>query len=228
MGEELSAQVRVESDTVRGNLGETICLPITIEADESSSFTMKGKIILENPTLFYPEEFTSNHDIEYNFERSNDTLCYFTLYFSGSQGEKVTINLCGEALAGNDSICYVEFRDVRLNNEEISSFRGKIIAKNTGVDLFYIRFMNMKHPCPNPAARGQEIVFQYRIDKETYIKVFIYDIAGNLLHFEIFNDVPPGWHDYKFVPDHRLSSGCYWIMIRSNFGGGKKKFMIVK
>ncbi len=229
------SESQIVKDTLRGTVGEELCINFSLLNDTTiigSSMTFRGKFKLSNPTVFYPENLVKNdkHTIaEATIKRFNDSIYTFSIIMNdiAVSDKFIGFSLCGEALAGSDSICVVYFTDDTLNDYDYDNFKCVIITKSIGTPLPYIRFATLEQNYPNPVPGGISTKWFYRIDKTSEIVFSVIDYLGRETVVEKLNEQPEGINEFSLVPSLFFISGLYWLKMTTNSGSVIKPFIIL-
>ena len=230
------------SDTARANVSEYISLPlnISVEGANVKQISITGEFKLSNPTVFYPEYFEINDSVgnlygavieNYKLERHNDSMYSFELnigFENGQDSPEILVCHCGEALAGSDSICYVDYYDVQINSEGIPGTTGTIIIQSIGPPLPYVRFARLERNYPNPIGRGETTKWVYRIDKKSRVRFYLFDSAGQEKQIGDFPGMEIGIHEFNYTPDYTMCTGSYILLMVTNSGTEMDNFIILK
>lgn len=232
------------SDTARAYIGGDLArLPITVSTDDSASyrsFEISGYFKLSNPTVFYPENFAivdtlgqvDNIDLHnVNLLRLNDSIYEFKIFLSfhgQAQDYSTYLYLDGTALAGSDSICLVYFDSLVVNNKPNDAAIGTVITESIGTPLPYVRFAVLEPNYPNPVNIGQTTSWAYKIDKNSDVKFYIYDNAGQRKQIGYYPNQSKGVHVFKYTPEFYMCAGGYLIVMETNSGVQTDHFMIIK
>jgi len=231
----LNLQSQIYSDTARGEVGDEIIVNINIPDSISATGinSISGKIFITNPTVFYPDSLSSGNNIIINnneLVRQNDSVWNFNIEIQKPQDSisEVIVKLCGEALAGTDSLCTLRFSDVIMNNFPINDFNAIVITNTSGTPLPYIRFAKLDQNFPNPVPGGSSTKWHYIIDKPSIVEFYIVDYRGKETFLTNLGEQANGIHEYIFTPELGFSSGLYWMKLKTNTGESLVPFIIAK
>jgi hypothetical protein len=226
------AQLYVEDKEF--DLGSYDCLWISSDDSTINSFRnleIRGKFKLSDQYLFYPERFISSENYvltEQSLLKVNDSLYSFNIDLSiieDNPFSDILFYLCGYALAGRDSICYLEFSDFTINDKIIDDFNGKIIIKTENNSIPYIRMPQLK-VLENPVSTT-EIMLEAVLWQDSDVSFFVYDIEGRLMDLEKFEGINAGKRQFNINIGH-LSSGVYIIIMRTDHGSSSERFLLHK
>lgn len=223
------------ADTLNIVVGQRHCMEIRLANDGTiinTQGSISGTILLDNPTMFYIDSIASSSLAEiYNFSvsRQNDSTINFIFdYTLTNKANILTFSLCGLALAGNDSICKINFNSfypLKYNFENID-----ITLKSTtiGAELPYIRMPILWNNHPNPVVPFQTTTWEYRIDEQQIIIFKIFDFQGKMISEFDQGTMKKGTHEFKFTPNYYFSSGVYFIQMETEKFKLTQNFMIIK
>lgn len=226
VGENLFAQVAL--DTARGDIGERVRVPFILSAPVGH-LVLRGHLQLSNPTVFYPEGFLvagAHTALTSRILRLTDSTFTFELEMSGSPAG-VVCYLSGEALAGSDSVCMVQLSAMEANGEAWPDTAGLIIVNSIGTPLPYARFARLEQNYPNPAICGLPTTWAYRIDKQSSVRLVLYDIGGRTLEDFDLGERDKGIHIFSFTPPVGTATGVYWARLITNSGEFIQPFIVV-
>lgn len=216
--------------TVRGLVGEKNEIAILAKADSisfSGDVELKGTLILSNPTIFYPEVFVAAHgtqSVAQNLMRQNDSEYQFSITLRCTQSMRcdTLVRLRGEILAASDSVT-----DVRLVNMTLTDSRGRRMIPSTfatltigsiGTPLPIIRRPSLKQSYPNPAVRGNDMTWEYRIDEPSDIIFRLYTALGQEVIRLERQKQSRGVHKETWTPQSPLPAGVYYVRFSSSSG----------
>ncbi len=223
-----------------GIKGEYTNLRIEFADIGSDYLIISGELLLKNPTIFLPEYFTEYSNcsiisssisrVEYqNSPGVNDSLYKFELNLKiNNQNENVQILLNGECLAGSDTITNILFRNIIINDSLQNDKLATLTTFNISPIDNYVRFPNVYNIFPNPVNAGETLYFDFFIDKNSDMKVFIYNTEGKARLVENIKDVRKGTQRYSYDIPEEMAAGMYYIIIEANTGSAYKKFMVAK
>lgn len=223
---------QIYTDTARGEVGDEIFININIpdSISDLGKNNLSGKILISNPTVFYPDSISNA--IDYYLKKDTvinnfDTVWYFNIEFNNiiDSTSETVIKLFGEAIAGTDSICILKFTEVKLNDISINDFDATIITHTSGTPLPYIRFAKLY---PNPVEGSNSIKWHYIIDKPSIVEFYILDYRAKETFLINLGLQSTGIHEFIFTPEMGFSSGLYWMKLKTNTGESVAPFMIVK
>jgi hypothetical protein len=222
----LSAQLVL--DTARGMVGERVQVPFALSAPVES-LVLRGELKLSNPTVFYPETFLAvkpGMSLLSRITRLTDSTYTFELTLHSAPAG-VICYLGGEALAGSDSICSVQLSALEANGERWPDTTGIIIVTSIGTPLPYSRFARLEPNYPNPAHRGLATTWAYRIDKQSVVRLVLYDTVGRTLEDFDLGERSKGIHVFAFTPPVSMATGLYWARLITNSGEFAQPFVVV-
>jgi hypothetical protein len=223
-----SSPIRLQ--TVRGLVGEKNDIAILAKADSisfSGDIILKGQLLLSNPTVFYPEKWLAAQGTQLfdsTRTRVDDSKYEFSISIRCTQGIScdTLVRLRGEILAASDSVT-----DVRLVNMTLTDSRGRRTIPSTfatltigsiGTPLPIIRRPSLKQSYPNPAVRGNDMTWEYRIDEPSDITFRLYTALGQeVIRLERQNQ-QRGVHKETWTPLSPLSAGVYYVRFSSSSG----------
>lgn len=222
----------VKIDTAYGNVGDNTGINISVNEINSDEINISVRFTIENPTVFYPETAiisNSNNSVDisilkhdrfnYSFEISD-----FKMY----ESREFSIVIDGILLAGNDSICRVNFHDCILNDSIFIIPNGVVKSDNGFIPLPYIRYSKIYQNYPNPVFSGNKTIFKYNVDKETYVELIMSDNNGKVINRWDFDSVEKGEHEFEFIPGLELSAGSYTMSLNTITGQTNIKFIVIK
>ncbi|MES2764909.1 MAG: T9SS type A sorting domain-containing protein [Bacteroidota bacterium] len=208
-----------QSDTAHGIVGEKVELRLIVDKPDEEIVKISGQFLLSNPTVFYPEEFLKADSVV--LKRENDSV------YSFSFSARDTIFLKGEALAGSDSVCEISFKNVTIDGIAVSDFKGIIITESIGAPLPYIRPATLIEGFPNPASRGQEITWAYRLDKTSNVTFGFYTLLGKEILLKDLGEQTATIHTFSIIPDVNFAAGVYWVRLFTNSGEALQQMMVI-
>ncbi|OGU41411.1 MAG: hypothetical protein A2X61_13165 [Ignavibacteria bacterium GWB2_35_12] len=228
------SQSQIKADTSRGEVGDEILINIIIPDSITATGinSLNGKILITNPTVFYPDSISNASDyflIKDDVFNNNDNVWNFEIEFEkglDSSGE-INIHLYGEALAGTDSICILKFRNVKLNDIDINDFDAVVITHTSGTPLPYIRFAKLVNYYSNNEESFPSI-WHYLIDKPSIVEFYLIDVRGKETFLVNLGEQSEGIHEYIFTLEMGFSSGLYLMKLKTNTGESVVPFIISK
>jgi len=229
-----AAQLIVES--ARGNVGQEVRVVVRLNGLQGGGQAIcAGKIALGNSTVFYPERFVApagDSMIGFSLRPVTDSLYDFSLTLLNASnprasGDTLAI-LTGEALAGSDSLCTLDLREVIVNGSPVGSASSRIVTTSIGPPLPYVRFATLEQNYPNPIRRGQSTTWGYRIDKPSDVRFVIYTSLGQELDVIHLGLQGVGPHIFTYLPGITTPSGVYWARLVTSTGSAEKPFHIVR
>ncbi len=226
------------ADIVRGVVGEELAIPILVGEGVMTGDTviLQGSFKLGDATVFFPFRFDAPErdtipewdiitltDSTYTFtvtihrsdvpnNEENDTLCY----------------LAGEALAGADSICSLQFTNLLIDGQSVNDATGTIITESIGTPFPYVRFATLEPGYPNPIFPGTEVTWGYRIDKTSDVTFIIYNDIGEEMVHDDLGMIEHGVHLYRYTPGKEFASGVYFIRMKTNSGEASETLHILR
>ncbi len=219
----------------KGNVGDTICNNIAIESDSNidNSILLECNFELSNPLVFYPQVLIGNSNFEISrseLTRENDSIYSLLIEIKPNniENKKINIGLCGELLAGNDSICIVSFYNVKLNNSKIGDFDIKINSNNIGSKFPYLRFAKIQQNAPNPVYAGNITKWAYTVDIAQDINFLVYDLLGRIIFQEKKRIDSPGTHFYYLMIDKLTYAGVYYFKLNGEYSKAGRYFSVIK
>ena len=221
----------IQSSNARAIVGETCHLPIIITVGNSATISVKGNFKLSNSTVFYPEGFSvttvTDSLLSQSLQRTNDSMySYNVVLLSKSTDTTHYLHLTGEALAGSDSVCIIQFDSTICNTQAIPKFSGTILSTSIGTPFPYVRFASLEVGYPNPSPKFKTITWAYRTDKESDITFTIFDLLGRRIKEERIIKQTLGVHLYSIIPDLEFPTGVYTIRMTTNSGNALQRFVI--
>lgn len=221
------------ADTVRSIVGDRVCLSYKIEnLDEiiSDKVEIKGRITLSNASLFLPMELrVPNYDvIRYNINKLIDSIYLFRIEFNNSANplRSIDLHVCGECLAGSDTLSAVVIDQIIVNGQELLPL-GILLIVDLKSPYPYIRFARLENNYPNPVLKNQETIWNFKIDKPSDVKFKIYTAEGQFLMERSLGAMDRGSHYIAFIPDSRIASGMYLFFLETTSGKAFKRFIII-
>ncbi|TAL68427.1 MAG: hypothetical protein EPN82_10560 [Bacteroidetes bacterium] len=226
---------QIYSDTAIGEVGDELSVNINIPDSNTTFGTNKfsGTIFITNPTVFYPDTIISTLDFlitKNDLKRKSDSLWnfYIELQKTSDTTSGIKISLKGEALAGTDSVCTLDFSNIKLNNKPIKDFSILIITHTLGIPSSYYRFARLKQNFPNPIEEGGFTKWHYNLDKPSVVEFYIIDYRAKETFLINLGEQSYGIHEYIFEPGMGYTSGVYWMKLKTNSGESIQPFVIVK
>jgi len=215
-------------------LGKYDCLWISTNDSnikDLQDIIIDGYFKISNPYLFYPEQFDSPNNFkmtDYSLSKINDSIYTFNLVLSFVEDDPfsdILFYLCGYALAGNDSICDIDFTDIRINKQGIESFTGKINIITENHSIPYIRMPELNARI-NPVIAG-ELIFDAVLWQDSDLSFEVYDIIGNIKQLDNFSSIKTGENQFVLTTNE-LSSGIYNILMHTNHGTAMERVLLIK
>ena len=238
----LTASAQITVDTARGLVGEEVRLAVRTVADidataidSTGALMMRGSIHLSNPTVFYPERFTSSVGASirrYELRKLTDSTYVFEVVISFparrvASGDTLFM-LAGEALAGYDSVAVVRFDGVRATDGLSYDATGIVITRSIGTPMPYVRYATLEQGYPNPASRFQTVTWAFRLDKQSQVSFGIYNLHGELISDRDLGRLGPGIHIETFTIGFDVAGGTYVVHLRTETGNAWTWMTVVK
>ncbi len=231
----LICDVFISGTGSNGNVGDTICNSIIIQSENPLEKVMliEGIVQLSNPLVFYPLDMLADSDfeiIENNINRENDSIYKIRLKINikSKPVRELKINFCGELLAGNDSVCSVNFTNVQINFNSANDFEIDIKSYNLGSKFPYLRFARLLQNAPNPVTAGSNTNWTYTIDIPQNINFLVYNLVGKLMYEEKRKIESPGTHIYDLLIDNLTYPGIYYFILDGEYTRVGRSFVIIK
>jgi hypothetical protein len=221
-------------DDKQFDLGSYDCLWISSEDSIINSFKVleiRGRFKLSDQYLFYPERFISSENYvltDQSLFRVNDSLYSFNFDLTILEDDPfsdILFYLCGYALADRDSICFVKFYDISINDVTFEDFTGRIIIKTENGSIPYIRMPQLK-VLENPVS-ANEIMVEAILWQDSDVSFFVYDITGKLMNLDKYEGINAGKRQFNLNIGH-LSSGVYIIIMYTDHGSTSERFLLHK
>ena len=231
-----SAYAQLAIDPGFGLVGQEARIVIRLNGFAGgSTSTFTGQLKLGNATVFFPERFLAPRGdsvVGFSLRAITDSLYDFSFTLRNADSPRPSADtlalLTGEALAGSDSVCTLELRDVLLNGSPVGSAASRITTVSIGPPLPYIRFATLEQNYPNQIRRGQATTWGYRIDKPSDVRFIIYTLLGQELDIIQLGLKGIGPHVFTYTPGPTTPSGVYWARLVTNTGIAEKPFHIVR
>ncbi len=223
-----------------GLVGEKICITISFPDSIITGHTNAGAIVyisgdfhLSNPTVFYPENFTTSAGysmIDSSITRLSDSTYTFIISFRIDENiiDTVVFNFCGEALAGSDSVCILTFSGLALNNEPAQDFDATVRISTIAGTIPYIQFPRITNIYPNPAEAGESFIVQYYSYKKADIKFYLINVVRQEELIANFKSVEQGPSEFTYMTGQGFAAGAYWIIMITEMGFDFKGVIIIK
>lgn len=210
------------------NISMEIEIPSECLDDAEGGKSINGRILIENPTLFWPDSvIAGNGEISsYAFERLSDSVFNFTITFNDNLPVNFPVKFWGEVLAGNalETEILIQFI-TDCPSFQLHTFKLEIDDER-GL-MPYIRKAYFSDPYPCPAKPGQEVRMKFNIDYESPVFYGVYDNIGQRLYRDEA-DFTPGYNSILINTPSDISPGMYIIAVETKFDTVQKKFIIVK
>ncbi len=231
-----SLWAQVCSDTIYGKVGDEVKagLLLDLRPDDNGIIIVHGFFELSNPTVFFPDSISLQtpgriHLKNKELWQHNDSLYEFNIILDETDDAvEIDAQLFGELLAGRDTSCNVDFFDIYVNNIKSDDFYVSVRINEYIFLNPYIRPSIILDFYPQPVTPGKETTIVYNIDKNSDIKIYLIDVSGKMRLIKDCGLIISGKHNFVFVPDYDISSGAYYIMIKTNNGNIFQKFIIIK
>lgn len=220
------------SDTIYCKVGDTA--RYVFKQDQMKLFKgendIKGKIVLKPNTIAYPislEILSNDRIIPQVLNRDNDTSCSFHIIKNDLEDENAKLQISILALAGSDTICDMEFIDIK--SKEISKPQFNILFKNdlNGPIYPYIRFAKLLSIVPNPIKSYAISKWVFKIDLKSTVQLYVYNVLGQKELLKDYGMIEAGVYEYEFFPGIKFLSGMYYLYLNTSSGDDFKPFIIV-
>lgn len=194
---------------------------------------INGLVQVSNPTLFFIDSVVPKlPDVNYKYERienhsnNNSNYSYLLKIYLESKitAIKIRTRFYGEILAGNDSICSLDFKFTKLNGIPMEELNVKIAVENIGGPLPYLRFPYLRESRYNENNRN--ITWEYWFDQDSDVELTMYDIGGRARLLESYRNKRKGTYNFTFTPDYTTTAGLYFLMLTTNTGYAVRPFMV--
>lgn len=232
---ELTSKQLFYADTAKANLGDNLSIEVLFSNLPSENIIqIDGYFKLSNPTVFMATGINPSvfcHIDVIQFERQNDSIYYFDIELELMQEDllgKPAFILDGLSLAGSDTICTVEFFDLKYNGNNISQFNAIVIISSEYIPMRYSRFLNISNISPNPATIGNTMKVVFYIDIQTYVDIIVFDLSGRLFFLKKYSTLEKGAYNIDLLIDSNFSSGVYWVYVKGKSGVAWRKFVVFK
>lgn len=216
-------------------VGQNHCLNIRLTNDGTildAQGSITGKIILENPTMFFPDSLANSGLTEiynYSLTRENDSEYNFSFdYTLTNKANILEFSLCGLALAGNDSLSKIYIHNLTPIFYHFEDKEITLKSTSIGGELPYLRMPILWDIYPNPVRPIQEVTCKYRIDNTQHIIFKIFDFQGKMISEFDLGDVSRGTHNFTFMTNYYYSSGVYILQLETKKHKLNQKFLIIK
>jgi hypothetical protein len=196
-----------------------------IEYTITSNLQIENKIefnlSFDNPTLIYIDSIKIN-DAKLEIVRNN--------YILRCSSDKIPIGnldlmLFGTTLYGTDTLTYIKFSDVKIDNKDIDIEPIKVIVELEYGHL-YSRFARITKIYPNPTNRWNGFEIEYVIDSDCDVNIIIVNEVGkNLLELE-YKSHPKGIHKIFIDNIQNYSIGVYYAYFKTKVGTNVYPFII--
>ena len=222
-------------DTAKGYAGDYINVPVhyIYYGENFTQFNISGSILISNPTMFFPNQLLSIDGMITNSKltRINDSLYNFELRIgkltSLTLKDTLTFNLTGELLAGNDTVCYLKFFDLKVNDSLSNIFYDTVYSNTRGPSIRYVRLAHLEAGYPNPVWVSGEITWNYNIDKPSDVKFEVFNIFGfRLIEKKFYSE--SGFQQFTLWFDNSYAAGLYLLKFSTNSGEDSQLFIILK
>ena len=175
--------------------------------------------------------FQGNITQDTKITQINDSLYQFELGIGNLAiafpVDTVTFYLSGELLAGYDTVSYLNFFDVKIDDKAENNFYDTVYSFTKVPELRYIRLARLYEGIPNPVWQGSSITWNYNIDKPSDVIFKVYTISGAVV-FEKKIYSLAGFQQFTLMFDNTYSAGFYFISISTNSGDDFKSFVFLK
>ena len=227
-------------DSARGLVGKEMRVPLRmIDPDNGHAgpTTLRGSLLLTNPTIFYPERFVAlpgDSILASTLTRLTDSTYSFSVTVSTPRTAVVTGDtlalLAGETLASSDSIGFLYF--YLGDQTEIAGEEVTLRTTSIGNKLHYIRPPSLTPAFPNPSKRGTVVRFGYLVDRPSDVTFKIYAVtgeeivtidAGRITQSEVSRGQTL---DFEITFD--ISSGIYFVRMVTNSGEAYTKMTVIR
>ncbi len=220
------------SDTIKCRAGDTA--RYIFKQDQMKLYKgendITGKIILKPNTISYPislEILSEDRIIPQVLTRYDDTSCTFHVIKDDLDDENAKLQLTILALAGSDSICDMEFTDIK--SKAIDKPQFNILFKNDLAGPFYpyVRFAKLLSIVPNPIKSYSTSKWTFKIDLKSTVQLYVYDVLGQRELLKDYGQIEAGIYDYEFFPGIKFLSGMYYLFLDTSSGDDYQPFIIV-
>jgi len=189
-------------------------------------------IKLSNPTVAYLLEIAEKENtlIKPSLIRENDSLYKVSLKINNTSTQKLNniFSIKAFALAGNDTITYLNFSNIIINGKVSDDFEIKIISKSIEGAIIYLRKPTIRAVYPNPVNSNSSIYCTFSIDEELDIEFVLYDLSGRAFKSLSLDKVQKGTSIIEFPLDYQYSMGTYYLMMKTIENNDTRKIIIIK
>lgn len=216
----------------KANIGDFICITNSFIVQSGDSIIISGSIELSEPTLFYPESVSisnGNWSHKLEFSRPNDSIIYFDVTITEApKSNNYNISLCGEVLAGADTICILDYSSLKLNNKIGNQKSDSILVNNRISPLPYIRIAWVEDIYPNPVNSNSVLNLVYVLDQPANIRIWFINSYGQRFHALTKYSTFTGTLTEPLNIPLDFPTGCWYILIETDIGRDFKKFIVIK
>lgn len=228
--------------TAHGIVGAEGRIAIRYTGQATGPFTLSARLKLSNPTVFYPQRFVAaagDTILARTIKRDNDSMYQLTVTVRYDAASRATAGdtvcyLAGEMLAGADTITSIELTQIVINGATTPNLTAFITSTSIGPPIPYVRFASLDQNYPNPVPPGLPTTFAFRIDQQSDITFYVYDVLGKQVYTRQYPGLSFGVYTFSFTPTLLgMSSGAYWVRMVTVAGGqasgeAHRKFQVVR
>jgi|GEM_PF-3522763 len=222
-------------EDVRTNIGDEFEIGFKFENNLDTFIRdIKFVIHLSNPTVVYLNEIIEEgYGIESKeIIRINDSSYTVRLIFSDMMGGynegSNLFSIRGTALAGNDSLCYLDFNNIEYLGVVSEDLQCKVISKTNDEYVQYIRNPKIRDLYPLPASSNDYLNCSFTIDFDADVEFKIFDTSGRFVKKHVLKGIKKGTHTISFFMEKELAMGTYFIALKTNKIYDQRKFIIIK
>lgn len=229
----LHSQFKIEN--VKTNIGDDFEIGIDLFSSiDIIVHEMTMEIKVSNPSVAYLDEIVeADYKIGSSIlTRINDSIYTVKLTFAGDVPEfeqnKKLFKILGTALAGNDSLCYIDFKNIQFGEINIEDLRCTLISKTGEHYIRYIRNPQLREIYPIPAISNKELKCTFTIDNNSDVELSIFDVSGRFVKKQVFENINKGTHTVSILMDLQFAMGSYYIALKTDKIYDIRKFVLIK
>jgi hypothetical protein len=223
----VAAFSNITIEDISGKVGDEVISKMTVSPVKSGD-TLTIQMYASNPTVFFLDSITAGNEGE-KISCSKTKIDFFSfelrVIFDEVNTDIVTLNLCGELLAGNENFSRILLSDIAIGETEFDDTFFEVTSENE-LNAVYVRPSRLGPSLPTVIRRGETIKWNYYVENESFVEIAIFDFAGRRVDY--FSETTQGFgiYEHTFTAESTLSSGMYLITLLSDFGYDTQYFFI--
>ncbi len=205
----------------------TVEIPFTVHHTAGTGQRLTARLVLSNPTVFFPQQFSVNGIKQASaIQRESEQIFRISIDLDSTDSSRCMLG--GITLAGNDSLCRLNFDSLRIATTSLDSVSTLLVVQDTsGIWHSYLRFASVSESMPCPAYDGTALRWTIRLDEASDVDCMVYDSKGRMIR-AYTTYAPIGTSEFVFQPDALVYPGSYELYLRCSTGEARRRFVIVR